>query len=363
MAQFYQEHLKQLEKNPLYQLSVRVENCIVDYIDEDAYMFLFSGVMTPSAFSVYLVFEAVAQDIRNNQRKDASPLYKYVKEISAKDFLGNSPDPAAINKPFQRDLALRKKFLTADAKRSRVPRIEELEWLHSMKNQKDYRHGYTLTSLQFEQLHDRDDFFIKKTHELRRFITPKHAPAADVKRYYSSLVNHAQKCQKEIDPRKRVVYAINLNDFESRNLSFFLAKVAAQCCQKNITHIDDTTENLLLALTGAISLGDDGCLVTHRPVPLMDRYIPAALNCDLSEINRYVQLILLGLYMRIEVIPDMMKECPYTYEDFDAFIQSSLPLPKYNVFDLYSEPNWDEKGQTISILRTLIKKLTVDPLS
>lgn len=368
MARLYQEHQKHLEQNPLYQLSLSVADYIQNSLDEIECADLFSGSMSLLDFSNYLVFESVAQDIRDKQQANTAPLHHYVQLLvddCPNDRSIVPSDIAATYKLFDRDLPLRKNFVLASVRRSNVPWVEYLNWIKERKKRPDYRKGYRLTPLQFEQLHDRQDFFIKKVHELRRFINPKHAPIADVKAYYTSLVNHAQECLKESDPQKRVMHAINLNDFESRNPAFFLVKVAEQCEKTGITHIDAQTECLLLALTAIISQSSNGYrwLVTHKPVLFIDRYISTALNHDLVEINRYINLVLWGLQLRLDVIPNMLKDHPYTYEDFDAFIQAPSPFSLYNVFALYSEPNWDEKGKTISILRTLIDKLTVDPLS
>jgi len=181
MARLYQEHQKRLEENPLYQLSLSVADYIQNSLDEIECAYLFSDSMSLLDFSNYVMFEAVAQDIRDKQQANTAPLHHYV-QIFVDDCPNDRSivpaDIEATYKLFDRDLPLRKDFLLAVIRRSNVPWDEYLNWMQKIKKRSDYRKGYRLTPLQFEQLHDRQDFFIKKVHELRRFINPKHAPIA-----------------------------------------------------------------------------------------------------------------------------------------------------------------------------------------
>lgn len=369
MAQIYQEWGQKIAENPLYQLSLEVSGYIRNSFGNEAECeYLFSGCMSLPQFANYLVFETVAQDIRDTQKGTAASLYSYVQEITNTD-----PDNPALNSSgidetytqFKRDLKLRTKFLHSFATRINLANSEELGWTYKMNDRSNFRSGYSFTELQLEQLHDRSDFYIKKVHELRRFAKPKHVPAADIKAYYSNLAAHAQARSKDPDPKWRVLYAVNLNDFECYNPSFFLAKVAEYCIKSGITDLDSDTNTFLLALTSVVVGNTSGSrwTVTHKPMLFLEQYISAAVHQDTTEMSRYLYLVLWGLQLRMEVIPTMLKKHPYTYEDVDLFIRAPASFFPYNVFELCREPEWDEKGQMVRLLRELIKTLTVDPLS
>lgn len=374
MARIFQEQQKKGESNPLYGLcnkvSTRVEELIGTYAMDILYK---DGIMTPTQFSYYVVFEAVAERIREEQRKEGRPVNQYLKELcqtNPNDSL-LAKDSDGINyedtyKKVSKIIGLRKEFMDAEICRHKLAYDSDtVQWMQKMNERSNLREGYRFTSLQFEQIHDNDDFFIKKVHELRRFINPKHAPNRDVVQYYDSLVKHAERCFAAPDARTRVTSAINLNDFENRNLSFFLYRVAKYCFEHGIKEIDEVAESHLLAICAAVNVNFDHAriLVTHKPVLSMMDHIPAAMSNSSWDIDQYVALELLGCSLRIGELPHMLNQLQYTYEDIDQFICGPAPFLGYNVFQIYAPVEWDEKGKIIALLRQLIAKLTVDPLS
>lgn len=371
MARIYQEYLKKAEQEPISisELVLRVQNTIRILFKESDLEYFFGGLISLSEFACYLVFEAVAQDIREKLEK--MRVYEYAKSFYANGVnIGDESFPDSdihnLYRGVDRDVNLRKEFLTAAITRQRVPLDEEkLKWIHDIRDPSKIRYGYSFTKLQMEQLHDKDDFWIKKVHELRRFQNPKHAPNRDVKQYYESLTAHAQKSLNQSEAKDRVLAAINLNDFENHNLSFFLYHVAEYCIRNGKEKIDAAMETCLLTIASALSLGEGetSTKVFHKPVLFMRRFIPAAVDGCADEISRYAHLEFLGLCLRKSVLPEMLKEIQYSYEDVDAFVRAPDGFPNYNIFQVYDKPCWDEQGKMISLLRDLIKRLTVDPLS
>lgn len=400
MARLFQEQLKTMEQNPLYQLSIRVCNQLSDWIPESVIENMASVGMSPMQFSFYLVFETVAQWARDELQSETKTIYESVKEtydfslfdldkgrtaptvdalqdyglrkklgvseisrnhggVETHDFssFNSNKEKAEPLKDTLRDFGLRKEFLVAEMSRNHMPwNTEELKWMHKSGS------AYRLTPMQLQQLHDKDTFYIKKVNELRRFRNPKHAPIDDVIAYYQSLIVHAEALRNEDDEKKRVISAINLNDFENRNISLFLYRAAIYCADLGIKKISSDIERSLLALTAVVSCGKT-YKVTHKPVLFMQNYIPAAICGDASIIDLYVYLELEGLRIRKEVLYSWLDATQFTYQDIDDFIYK---WSCYDVFQVYSGINLEVNKQTkkaIAILRDLIDRLTIDPLS
>ena len=355
-----------MESNPLVQLCQKVRDQLPNWLNETTLEVMCDGPMTPTQFVSYLVFEAVAQKERERESNETKAVYGYLQEALRNDGScpygsdsSNSSDFTVALKNALRDLGLRKDFMAAEIKRLNIPwDVEALKW----RQKENARTGYQLTKIQFQQLIDRDDFCIKKVHELRRFINPKHAPNADVIRYYDDLTSHAERCYNETDPQKRAMSAINLNDFENRNLSFFLYHVAKYCVDHGIKEIDKEVEHNLLTISAAITF-PNGSTSTHKPVLAMKDYIPAAIHRDSNEIQQYLNLNEIGLIIRQVQLPEMLDGIEYTYEDIDDFV---CKWKFYDVFEIYSKIELHEdpqKNEIISLMRELVAKLTVDPLS
>ena len=369
MARIYREHQEKTEQNAISMLALSVQETVQTLLSEAGLGYFFGGLISLPEFVCYVVFEAVAQDIREKLEK--MRVYEYAKSFYVNGVnIGDESFPDSdihnLYRGVDRDVNLRKEFLTAAITRQRVPLDEEkLKWIHDIRDPSKIRYGYSFTKLQMEQLHDKDDFWIKKVHELRRFQNPKHAPNRDVKQYYESLTAHAQKSLNQSEAKDRVLAAINLNDFENHNLNFFLYRVAEYCIRNGKEKIDEPMESRLLMIASALSWGEGktDMKVFHKPVLFMGRFIPAAVDGCEDEISRYAHLEFLGLCLRKSVLPEMLKEIQYSYEDVDGFIRAPYGLLNYNIYQVYDEPSWDEQGKMISLLRDLIKRLTVDPLS
>lgn len=109
------------------------------------------------------------------------------------------------------------------------------------------------------------------------------------------------------------------------------------------------------------------CLITisvdlngrHLTAPPESRCRPEAS----SFIDLYVYLELEGLRIRKEVLYNWLDATRFTYQDIDDFI---CKWSCYDVFQIYSGIDLEVTKQTkkaIAILRDLIDRLTVDPLS
>lgn len=66
----------------------------------------------------------------------------------------------------------------------------------------------------------------------------------------------------------------------------------------------------------------------------------------------------------------MLDKLNYSYKYIDQFICAPYGWDFYNIYSYYSIPNlaesnsiWDDRGKIIAILRELINKLTINPLS
>ena len=356
MSRIYQEYFNEREKNPLYQISMTVGHQLRDQYSELNYDGQLAEKISLAEFSCYLVFEAVSQWVKDHLKSETTTIYRGV--IAGCDTLSPINEKAEPLKDILYDFNLRREFMKAKMARHNILwNDEELKWM-----QKGNKNAYNLTPLQMQQLYDKDVFNIKRVNELRRFINPKHAPIDDVIRYYRSLISYAGKCRNEPDPKKRVIYAIKLNDFENESLSLFLYYVAKYCADCGIKEISNAAEKNLLALTCSISI-DKKTIFTHKPVVYIRKYIPAALHEDPDMADQHITLELLGLYVRSAIIPELLNDAHFSYQDIDDFI---CRLGLYDIFHIYSDIDVDDNTQvkkTISILRRLIDLLTVDPLS
>ena len=357
MARLFQEQQEEMIQNPLYQLSVKIRTQLQEWIPQEVIDCMVNAGMSPMQFSFYLVFETAAQWVRENLQSETKTIYESVKETYDFSPFASGKEKAEPLKDTLRDFGLRTEFMTAEVSRNHVPwNTEELKWMHKSGN------AYRLTPMQLQQLYDKDTFYIKKVNELRRFRNPKHAPIDDVIAYYQSLIAHAEALRNEGDAKKCVISAINLNDFENRNISLFLYRAARCCADLGIENISSDIERNLLALTAVISYGE-AYKVTHKPVLFMQSYIPAAIYGDVPIIDLYVYLELEGLRIRKEVLYNWLDATRFTYQDIDDFI---CKWSCYDVFQIYSEIDLEVTKQTkkaIAILRDLIDRLTVDPLS
>ena len=223
MARLFQERQEEMIQNPLYQLSVKIRTQLQEWIPQEVIDCMVNAGMSPMQFSFYLVFETAAQWVRENLQSETKTIYESVKETYDFSPFASGKEKAEPLKDTLRDFGLRTEFMTAEMSRNHMPwNTEELKWMHKSGN------AYRLTPMQLQQLYDKDTFYIKKVNELRRFRNPKHAPIDDVIAYYQSLIAHAEALRNEGDAKKRVISAINLNDFENRNISLFLYR-AARC--------------------------------------------------------------------------------------------------------------------------------------
>ena len=357
MAKFFQKRQKEMEINPLYQLSVKVRNQLYNWIPERAIEDMMEIGMSPMQYSFYLVFEIVAQWVRDDLQSETTTIYRSVKEKFDFNETVSDRGKAETLKDTLWDFELRKKFLMAEIKRSGIAEDKkELEWMQKREN------AYRLSPVQLQQLYDKDDFYIKKVDEFRRFRNSKHAPIDDVIKYYESLISHAEMCRSECDVKKRAISAINLNDFENKHLSLFLYRVAKYCADLEVKAITSAVEKNLLKLTAAVSCGEN-YKVTHKPVLFMQDYISAAVCGDAAIIDLYIWLELQGLWIRKEVLSNWLSNIQFGYQEIDDFISK---WNCYNIFGLYSKINFEGDQQTkktIALLRDLINRLTVDPLS
>lgn len=321
-----------------------------------------------------LVFESVADHIRQKQKhEDAVPLHSHIKhslENSFENFTWVTSEE--MLKTYSKDLDLRLNFLSAEIQRRGLSNEAQIIMEHDeMKVNGNRRKGYNITPIQFQQLSDRNDLFIKKVHELRRLINSKHATNSDAIRYYASLMEHAEVCSKKSDAKERIISAINLNDFENKNISLFLYFTARYCFEHNIDKITEESVQNLIALSGAISYSAYGrkFLSTRKPVLIMSQYISSAFKHSSEEITEYINLRICSLFLLKNVLPHMLNKIRFTYEDINQlFCDPDYNI--YNIFSYYALPNfpdsdsiWDPKGKMISLLRKLIGILTVDPLS
>lgn len=363
-------------QNPLYQLYTFLAcHLFPIYCGKESYSLFCDERIPYLEFMKYLVFEAVAEDVRQMQQtQDTLPLHSIIKHS-----IENTPgatyqtDSEEELKKQSKELGLRLDFLSAEIQRHGLPEDSAILTEHQdMMKRNNRRKGYRITPIQFQQLTDKDDFFIKKVHELRRFISSKHAPNSDVIRYYDSLMKHAQDCSRAQAAMDRVISAINLNDFENKNLPIFLYYTARHCYEHNIKNIDTESEQNLIALSGALSDRENRyrLLSTHKPVLFLPQYLSAAFDHSSAEMTEIINIRLCGQQVIKQVLSGILCRTSYTYENIDQFACNPNGYNFYNIFTYYRIPNlpdgdsiWDEKGKIISILRKLIDKLTVDPLS
>ena len=356
MARLFQEQQEEMMQNPLYQLSAKIRAQLQEWIPQEVIDCMMNAGMSPMQFAYYLVFEAVAQWVRDNQQSELMSIYE---SVNAHDFntIDTVTEKAEPLKDTLRDFYLRKDFLMAEIRRNHIPwDADKTGWMQKREN------AYRLTPLQLQQLYDKESFYIKKVNELRRFQNSKHAPIDDVIAYYKSLMTRAEMCRNERDAKKRVISAINLNDFENKNISLFLYRTARYCAELGVKEITFDIEWNLLALTAIVSYGE-GYTVTHKPVLFMKDYIPAAVCGNKSIIDLYIYLELRGLWIRKKVLPDWLTMTQFSYQDIDDFI---CKWRCYDIFQVYSGISFEDDKQTkkaMAILRNLIGKLTVDPLS
>lgn len=363
MARFYREYQESMERNPLSQVYDSLCQAIRQELKTYGAESLLDGVMSISQYAGYLLFEAVAQRLRETSKEDASSIHSYLSQLPEDDpmvFDGI----VSVAKQVSNDFALRKDFLLAEISRLHLPIDSEtvLEY-QKMRERSALHGGYRLTPVQLEQLHDRASLWIQKKHRFRQFRSSKHTTNEDITQFYDLLIQHAQACKRETDIAKRIIRAINLNDFENKNICMFLYRVAEYCAEQGISakELDEEQITLLSYITGVISC--DRAMVTHKPVVIMKHYIEPAIQGDWDEINRLVNLEFLGLHFRLEYLPGLLDRTRYTNEDINRFFLSP-PDPLYDIFAMYSpEIQWDPRGRIASNLRVLIDLLTVDPLS
>lgn len=356
MARLFQEQQREMIQNPLYQLSVKIRTQLQEWIPQEVIDCMVNAGMSPMQFSYYLVFEAVAQWVRDNQQSERVSIYE---SVNAHDFntIDTVTEKAEPLKDTLWDFCLRKDFLMAEIRRNHIPwDADKTGWMQKHEN------AYRLTPLQLQQLYDKESFCIKRVNELRRFRNPKHAPIDDIIAYYKKLMTHAEMCRNECEAKKRVISAINLNDFENKNISLFLYRTARYCAELGVKEITSDIEWNLLALTAIVSCVEE-YTVTHKPVLFMKDYIPAAVCGNESIIDLYIYLELCGLWVRKKVLPDWLTMTQFSYQDIDDFI---CKWRCYDIFQVYSGISFEDDKQTkkaMAILRNLIGKLTVDPLS
>lgn len=287
------------EENPLYAVCDQLASQLPTLLGSHDLFSPSEDGVSYTQYAKYLIFESIAEHIRQKQRaEDSRPLHAYIRDsYEESEGAGASIVAEEALKKVSKDLGLRMEFLSAKLKRHKLSNVPDiLADYEKMKTRGNRRYGYHFTPIQYQQLTDRDDFYIKKVHELRRFRNAKHAPKEDVIRYYNSLFEHAKKCRNSQSVKERVIFAINLNDFENENLSLLLYCIARYCFEHNITTIAKGSENRLGILSGSLSYSNDGyrLLSTHKPILLLNHYIPAAFDCSAAKINQYIFLRLCG---------------------------------------------------------------------
>lgn len=333
---------------------------------------LFSGPISIPKFAYYVLFEAVAERIREKLRDEPQSLHAYISLLDENDdLIKGYEDPYD---QISTDLQLRKEFLLSELARFDLERnTEKITWVDKMENRSNLRNGYGFTLLQLKQLHDKNKLSIQKKNRFRQFSSDSHVKKTVVQeriiQYYTSLKSYAEECKAELDVKLRVINAINLNDFESRNICMFLYHTAQYCADNNISEIDEDTIKRLIKITG-VAKSENGCLICHKPVVYMMNYIKPAMAGDDQEIDRYMDIESRGLYYRRIFLPPLLERIEFSYEDvWNFFFCSPQPFAtnlilSYNIFDIFpAELNWDNKENVIPILRRLIKEITIDPLS
>ncbi len=361
MSRIYQEYQESLNANPLAHLYKIVCQEITHDLGCSG---LLDGVMSAYQYAYYLLFEAVAQKLKDEAVSDATSIHSYLSSLPEDDsFLGGDITNAA--KVVSYDFALRKEFHFSELTRLGIPFDVEIAKEYQKMGDRSFLHdGYKLTRFQLEQLHDKEDFTIKKVNEFRQFRSSKHTKNEDVIAFYDVIIEHVKKCKAETDVKMRVIQAINLYDFENKNIPMFLYHTAKYCAYNGIKvkDLDETRLYLLLCVCGVIRIGNS--MVYHKPVVAMRDYIAPALEKNTIEIDRYLQLEYYGLYFRKEILPSLLDKISYTYEEINQFFFSPAPFTSYDVFGPYlSGVEWSNASKLIPVLRKLIAELTIDPLS
>lgn len=362
MARFYREYQEAREQNPLLKIYTNLYQIILQEAETLGAEFLFDGIMSASQYTCYLLFESVAQKMRNTLEAEAVSIHGYLSHFSEDDpfILG---DYLVAAKRVSNDFSLRKDFHFAEIGRLSLPLDSEITLEYQKMRDRSALHGgYNLTLFQLEQLHDQHDFCIQRKNRFRQFQSSKHTTNNDVIAFYASLVEHAQNCKVQNDIKLRVIQAVNLNDFENKNICVFLYHLARYCANNKISikELDEAQKTLLSYITAVISY--EQAMVVHKPVLMMKEYIEPAIQRDEVEISRLINLELWGLHFRLSVLPSLLDKSRYTYEDINQFFLSGPVTSSYNTYKLYTTGfEWDDK--TISNLRALIGLLTIDPLS
>lgn len=118
MARLFQEQLKTMEQNPLYQLSIRIRNQLSDWIPERAIENMASVGMSPMQFSFYLVFETVAQWARDELQSETKTIYESVKETYDFSLFDLDKERTTPTVDALQDYGLRKKLGVSEISRN-----------------------------------------------------------------------------------------------------------------------------------------------------------------------------------------------------------------------------------------------------
>lgn len=361
----YAERMKHAESNPIVKISRYLSNALTNDIEAYELLSALSDTLSLPDFLYYLLFEAVAQYLRDQQSSEGLPLHHYLAQLPDNDFLIGA-DPENTYKRLSEDLQLRKEFITAERIRNKIPYdIEQSAWLQKMNVRSNLRDGYKLTPFQFEQLREKHILGIHKKLAFRQFKNSKHSTNSEIIDYYYTLKSHAATIQQETNIQLRLIRAINLNDLESRNAYLFLLQAARCCYNLGITELDDSVIEYLRLLCGNYNYNNGELYIAHNPVLISQNFIMPALQGDFSQIDCYIELLVYAHYYRTVFLPPLLRASAFSCNDvWEFFFSENSILSGKTIFNLYANVYpIDNASHVLPILRKLIDKLTIDPLA
>lgn len=312
-------------------------------------------------FLSFVIFEVIAKDFKS--KATTRSLRQNIKLDAERN--GTTIDEADIlnkEKFYSSKLSIFLKAREAEMARLKIPDNPAYKLSSAgMKDRDNLKEGYELSRIQFLQLVDENDLKIKKVHELRRIANSHHSDAIDAaKNFYSDMEKVCVKRSEISDIEDRITYAINLDDFENKNLVDICYRIAEYCNNYNIRNITKDMEKSLISITGQLSFG-----ANKKPVLLIKNLIPAALQeADDSnakfQIDRYKELQAFRLWLCNNPLPwgTLFTTYKFSLEDFWEFIYYD-----YNIFNLYQGIPWDGGKHLFPIWCRVVKSLTLDPYS
>lgn len=314
-------------------------------------------------FISFVIFQIIAQKM-----KLEAPIYslrQHIKNQAQRE--GISADASYIlekEKFYSRKLPIFLEAREAEMSRLKTPDIPAYKLSSGiMKGRENLKDGYILTRFQFLQIRDECDFHIKRVHELRRFINSRHSSRSDITGFYADLKRVSDVRSETLDIEDRIAYAINLDDYENKNLIAICYHIADYRSSYGIYEMTDDMKSSLIAVTGTLPF--EKFRVRLKPVLLIKNLVPSALgkmddgNARL-QIERYKKLQSIGFWLRNNPVlqEPLFTTYKFTLEDFWEFIYYD-----YNIFNLYQGVQWAEKKKIFPILRNTIDSVTLDPYS